>query len=473
MRRFSCPFNRIGLAVAVIAFLPCIAYAFLITGGEGNEPVRDPGWPGGAAMVFNQPTRIAYWEGPPFGGGQWTGEYRGNAGDLNIALPFFDKMDAKVKRIVVHDGVGRSLWLNPNRELTKVGIAQMDWSFMVWQPANWKKLRKMPAGLRPADMGDDKTGPPTQLDVYTGGNLHWEDVVVPKGIEVIDERLTAHGFTLKDGTVLEGTITDLETKKPIAAQVELQLVEPQKKGGYRYTALGQAAADSKGHWFTKHTPVSWQRMVVKADGYVPRVIGYFQFSGEPGWHRFDGALTRPAPVSGRVTDDAEKPLADAIVRLVDVASHGEEYTTPDDFEMKTGADGQFHFDGVPTGSARIWVRKDGYSQRELGPTIRPPAKDVVLKISRAAQVHVTVEFAGGKRPAEYIVDIEPEGGNKVGSWGGGSQIDAENKCKFENVPPGRYVLRGHPNPTTDVQITAPIKIELKGGATEEIKIQAK
>ena len=64
----------------------------------------------------------------------------------------------------------------------------MDWSFTVWQLANWKQLAKMPPALKPADMGDANNGPPTQIDVYTGGRIRWADVVVPKGIEVIDQR---------------------------------------------------------------------------------------------------------------------------------------------------------------------------------------------------------------------------------------------------------------------------------------------
>src|SRR5262245_43601476 len=85
----------------------------LIMGGVGNTPIRDPGWPQGAAAVFNVPSRIAYWEGPPFGGGQWHAECRGDAKTLNDVLADFAKIDVKNKRIVVHDGVGHSFWLAP------------------------------------------------------------------------------------------------------------------------------------------------------------------------------------------------------------------------------------------------------------------------------------------------------------------------------------------------------------------------
>src|SRR4051812_28727470 len=72
------------LAAALVVALAPEAFA-LIRGGEGNTPVRDPGWPAGAAAIFNAPSRIAWWEGPPFGGGQWHAEYRGDARSLGSA----------------------------------------------------------------------------------------------------------------------------------------------------------------------------------------------------------------------------------------------------------------------------------------------------------------------------------------------------------------------------------------------------
>ncbi|MDB5335196.1 MAG: hypothetical protein JWN70_815, partial [Planctomycetaceae bacterium] len=46
-----------GLIVATLAVLvPATAFALLI-GDEGNKPVRDPGWPKGAAVIFNHASR--------------------------------------------------------------------------------------------------------------------------------------------------------------------------------------------------------------------------------------------------------------------------------------------------------------------------------------------------------------------------------------------------------------------------------
>lgn len=104
--------------IAALAVLLTLAFHqsawALITGGEGNEPINDPGWPKGAAAAFNSETRVAWWEGPPFGGGQWHAECKGDAAALSLVLDDFSKIDAPKKRIVLHDGFGHSFWLNPN-----------------------------------------------------------------------------------------------------------------------------------------------------------------------------------------------------------------------------------------------------------------------------------------------------------------------------------------------------------------------
>src|SRR5215471_5457017 len=101
------------LATAILAIAVPEASA-IILGGAGNSPVSDPGWPTGAAAIFNVTSRIAWWEGPPFGGGQWHAECRGDAKALSAVLADFEKLDVKSKRIVLHDGVGNSFWLNIN-----------------------------------------------------------------------------------------------------------------------------------------------------------------------------------------------------------------------------------------------------------------------------------------------------------------------------------------------------------------------
>jgi hypothetical protein len=460
-----------GLLIAVLAVTdPGEAYA-MITGGEGNKPISDPGWPAGAAAIFNHPGRVAWWEGPPFGGGQWHAECRGDTRALSAVLADFARLDVKLKRVVVHDGTGYSFWLAPNREKEKLESAKIDWMFMVWQPANWEHLRKLPADLNPTELSD--TAPPAQIDVFTAG-ISWSDVTVPAGVVVVDQRLVAHGFTAADGVVLEGKVTDLSNQQPIAAAVKLQRVEPREEGGYLYPVVVEVKSDAQGHWVLKKAPAGWVRVVVEADGFVPKVAGHARFDDQPRWQSYDCGLARPATVSGRVTDDAGKPLEGVAVRLDDVQPEsGGRYESPLEYAFKTDAEGRFRAEQVPRGTATIWLHKPGYCRPGLGLPIATPRDDVALQMMKAASVRVTVDFTGKERPAGYIVSIAPEGGEVVGSYGGSGNIDSGNQMTFEIVPPGRYVLRGRPNPGSDAEETGPVTVDLKGGQAVEVTLKAK
>ena len=90
---------------------------------QGNSPIADPGWPKGAAAVFNNPDRISY--GRHGFGGLYMANFRGDAKALNAILADYAKVDAKTKRLVVHDGVQHGFW--------EEGA---DWAFTVWAPAD-------------------------------------------------------------------------------------------------------------------------------------------------------------------------------------------------------------------------------------------------------------------------------------------------------------------------------------------------
>jgi hypothetical protein len=457
-----------------IGLLPAKNGYALIEGGAGNSPIADPGWPQGAAKIVNDPARIAWWMGPPFCGGQWHAECRGNARALNAVLRQFVHVDVNSKRVIVHDGVGHSLWLDPNREPAKRAAAAIDWEFTVWQRDNWDRLRKLPPDLKPPGFGHG--GPPAEIDVFVGGNVRWSDVVVPKGLEVVDERLQAHGLTSADGVVLEGEVRDLTTNKPIAARLQLERLEP-RQGSYRYTAVAQTVSDKQGHWVLKKLPAGSYRLVAEADGYAPRVVEYPTFDAQPEWHRSDCGLARAGSLAGRVTNEAGKPLADVVVRLGDVLVEGasDAYRLPSDLIGKTDADGRFRSDEVPVGKAIIWLHKAGFVLPGPLDTISIPGKEIVLRMERSAEIRVTVDFGGKKRSPAYSVEIDAEGGRAVGSWGGEGSIDQKNQVVYADVPPGRYVIQGHPNPYSPSrhEETTPVTIELKAGQSAQVTLLAK
>jgi hypothetical protein len=437
--------------------------------------------------VFNNRARTAHWVGPD--DGYYSAEFNGDARTLSTVLADFAKLDVRTKRLVVRNGVG------PNFQ------QRMDWVFNVWVPALWER----PSGDALTFFRDPQTCPPPEIVVYTGGKVRWSDVIVPKGIEVRDERLEAHGFTLADGAVLEGKVVDLVTHQPLAARMRLERIEPQPMGKDRCTTVAEVAADAQGRWVLKKAPAGWYRVVVAADGYVPRLVeNYSNDNGQPGWHSYNYGLSHSGAVSGHVVDEAGKPLADVEVWLDDVVSGGDGYySSVREYVSKTDAEGRFHLDQVPIGSATIRVLKSGYCLPGFGQPITTPAADVVLNVVRSSHVRVTVACDGTNRSGMYVVEIQPAPGAVLPTWEQARDIEtlarpgrlaaagpwieirtveASDEVCFDGVPPGRYSLQGWPSPFssvgrltpfTGIERSKPLLIELKSGQTARITLPVK
>jgi len=444
----------------------------LITGGEGNEPMDGSRWPPGAAEVFNAKSRIAYWEGPPYGGGESHAECRGDTDAFNRVLADFAKIEAAARKLIVHDGIGQSFWLNINNEPDKREQAKIEWSFTVWDADSWKRLKSLPERFRP-NQGPDTGVPAPVIDLYVGGNVKWAEVSVPEGIDVVDERLEAHGFALADGVVLEGTVVEAETLKPIPATAHLERIET-KEGKYEYTRVTNAPTDRDGRWVLTRVPDGWFRIVVEAPTFVPRIAGFQQLDGTPRWAALPTKLAQAADVTGVVLDGQGSPLQGVQVRLDEaVIGEGEVYRSSNELTVTTGADGRFAFHEVPRGRTSVWVHKSGYVRPGLGEMIDVPAENVTLTMQPAATAHVVVDFSKSQRPADYLVEMQPEGGNVVGSYGGSATLPESNDYDFQNVPAGKYVFFGRPNPGSANQETDHVAVELRGGETTTVTLKAK
>jgi hypothetical protein len=452
-KRLTCLF-----AAAIVALF-CRPVSATLAGGDGNRPIRDPGWPAGAALLFNDSARVAWWEELLFDG-QWHAEYRGDATAINRLLNEFAKVEAKTKRIIIHDGTGRSVWSwKPNS--ANGSSTRIDWSLAVWEPAKFK----------PEGDTEQKDDPPAQLDVYTGGKIRWRDMIVPKGVEVVDERLEAHGFSANDGLVLQGNVRDSENQNAIAAQVELERVEPQGDGNYRYHSAKRTDTDEKGNWLMKHVPAGWHRIVLRANGYVPRVINEWNFEDQPGWRRFDGKLSLSVVVSGRVVDESGKPLDGVQLRASGFAK-GVGYNTPEDNYAASDKAGLFHLEKAPKGMAEVHLHKAGYCAVYRYPVI-VPAEKIELTMFRAADLHVSVNFTSGKRAKGYVVQLEPESGANIEKPSRFANVDEKGEITFADQRPGRYVVYGYPTPyTQNDSETKRTTVELKPGETANVKLSA-
>jgi len=438
----------------------------LIMGGTGNAPLHDPGWPAGAEQVFNTQARIAWWEGPPFGGGQWHSECQGNAQELSKFLADFAKIEGVPKRVIVQDGVGHSFWLDPNRDKAKSRETEVDWTLVIWQKDKWQFQKQLPCGVS-ALAGNAESEPAAEVHVFTGGAIKWADVRVPQGIEVIDQTLEGHGFKANDGRVVEGTLTDAQSKKPLVAQVTLEKIQPKAEGGYTYEAVTKVGSDSMGHWVMKKLPAGWFRIVARCEGYAPGIFANLKVDEQSGWQDVSGALIQSASVRGKVVDASGQPLAGAVVRLDDAL-----YESPDGYQATSNDQGEFEIPVAPRGKVTLHVYRKGYTRRGLGPSITIPCEPLKLEMEQAGSIKVHVTSAepiqGG-----YMVNLRDARGDAVGRFGGGGNINANNVMVFSEVPPGKYLVSGQPNPGRIDQKTGEVEITVVGGKETSVELQAK
>jgi hypothetical protein len=135
----------------------------------------------------------------------------------------------------------------------------------------------------------------------------------------------------------------------------------------------------------------------------------------------------------------------------------------------TDDEGRFVLDDVPAGTARYWAYSENYVTIGLGEILPTSDKPVTLKVTGAGKMQVKVNPVpeGG-----YIVNVAPEGGEKVGAWGGGSQLGPDGTCSFSRIPPGRYVVHGRPNPGAESEKTESVTVEIKAHETAEVTLKA-
>ena len=188
--------TSILLALLVVLLLAASVQAMIVV-GKGNDPVTDNNWPAGSLEVANLRTRVGWWEGPPFGGGQHQFLYRGDAAAFQAALDAFANIKAPKLELYVHEGPHEVVFLKDEKD--PKADARVDWTFTVWNPRSWNHLYNNPKSTWNAeDPSFRKPVDPPRLDVYVAGangkGIDWSRVKVPANVTVTDERASAHGF---------------------------------------------------------------------------------------------------------------------------------------------------------------------------------------------------------------------------------------------------------------------------------------
>jgi hypothetical protein len=415
--------------------------------------------------VANFESRIGWWEGPPFGGGEWHFLFCGNTEGFKDALAVFAAIRAPVLDLVLHDG--------PYED----GILKekVDWAFTVWVPASWHRLYNNPkttfgAGSpnfrRPVD--------PPRLDVYIGGEsgVEWAKVNVPANLHVRDERASASGVDLSGGSVIQGEFYDMGTAKPVSGVhllVDKVWWQAGPKPHWDHERLAEAVSDASGHARIDEVPTCGIRVSASAEGYAPRRLSQRTLARAEHL-KFTVELANAATIRGTVTDTAGRPIKGAKVRtMMEMGSNGagyddgRQYDPPEESTVETDDAGYFTLAGLPAGYAQLHVSAQGYYFSDPFTIYDVPATNVVLQLASAGSIHVAVTDQKGKPLSRYegheiLIQVEPGGGSTPGSWGGGAPAKADGTYDFPDVPPGEYRLTARPNPSNSNRQYAPEQV---------------
>ena len=467
-------------AVKVLYFILILLLArsasALILFGLGNDPVRDGGWPEGSLAVANLKCRVAWWEGPPYGGGEWHFLYRGNTAAFVEALTGFAAIRWPEHELVIHDGPE----IDGVLKLHKPDDARVDWTFTVWNPESWNQLYNNPNTVFAASSPNFRQPvSPPRIDVYIGGGLlDWTNVTIPAGVRVRDERASAAGVNPSDGAVVRVFFVDMATSKPVAgAHVALaRRTSGAPNVPPAFETVSSGISDASGRAQLERIPIGSYRVSVTAEGYADRLLGYENIA-ERTFKQYYTELAGTADIHGKVTDGNGNALKGVRVRATNtMGMNGRGYNTPDTKESVTDVAGVFFLSGLPAGYTRLRCSADGYYDGDISTVYEVPSQNIAIHITRAGSLVVSVIDIQGNAVAKYeghdvLVRVEPKDGLKVGSWGGNGKLKDDGTYEFMNVPPGEYVVTARPNPArTSVEYTTPQVVEVEPAVRTAVKL---
>jgi hypothetical protein len=479
--------SRSAFAFVVLTIITLLAprASALIEVSEGNAPVENHyGWPAGTLEVVNLDNRLGYWVGPPFGGGEYHFEFRGDTDALQRTLELAAKIESPREpvSVIVHEGPAASMFLSEGKQ-PDAKKARYDWTFTVWDPKSYERLYNDPKQFISAD---DPAGnfrrpmPPPRIDVYVGGapagqGVDWSRVKVPDGLKVRDERASTNGYPPSAGSVVRGRVTDLAGGKPIAGA----RVTVEKSGGSedKPRDVPTAVSGADGRFELKNVPAGTFRITASADGYAARILAYEKFGGDTLKEYADATLARAETLAGAVLGPSDKPLPGVRVIAADiVAADGAGYALAGKPELTTDPQGRFTLAGLPAGSCRMITFDKTHHRVDPLKRENVPATDVVIRMADTGNVRGKLSRDGGApTDGPYMASITPEGGNKIGSWGGSTTVEADGTFKFENVPPGKYTVTARPNPGPVLKGKDPNArdVVVKAGETLDVEIKLK
>jgi hypothetical protein len=490
--------NRNKLVLLIIL---CIVFLFsesgicLITGERGSRPIEDRGWPAGSTQVANLPSRLGYWEGPPFGGGEYHFLYRcQNTDEFNEAMRTFANVQASKLELVVHNGPEYSFWLKEENEPLSAPDNRVDWTFTIWNPQNWNHLNNTSRTIYRLPDSDiqkpvpraKKPVPAPKVDVYIGGNcpIIWKDVKMPKKLTVIDKSPGSVNAKLIDTGLIRGKVFDRRTKKPIAAatlvllnQVEIREASESARAtsrsvDYDWKKLMQNTTGTDGSCQIEKIPLGIYKIHITAEGYAPVELERYD-NRIPEIYEFEVCLSKAGNMKGIVVDTSGKPLGGVAVSARDfVGVDGNEYPFWTESPVVTDKLGRFSIEDLPEGFAGIRCNAAGFHQKNSIFEMYPiPSDKLKLIMEGTGTVRGKVLTEKGNIPSGQIVlEIETPGEEKIGKWGYSGYLGKDGTFNISGIPPGEYIITTRPNPSSANYKPYKQKIVIEPGKTYEIEI---
>jgi hypothetical protein len=472
-----------SLTILGITFLLSdIGMSLIITGG--SDPIQDLGWAAGTVEVANLPTRFGWWEGPPYGGGEYHFLYRCEKTEqFNEALEKFAAIKSDRLELFIHNGPGKDYVIG----------GRIDWSHLSWIPNNWDSLKnKSRYFYRPADSNQTtpvphvkKSVPAPRIDVYLGGEnpIEWKNVKIPENIVIIDLRPGSVDKQFSGKGLVRGKVFDIETKQPInGARVTLfeRILKPQidinnnpttSSGIEPSGKVYQGKTSSDGSCQINRIPLGTYEITVAANGYVSVDLELYD-NTRAECYDFEASLAKPYTIKGIVTDRTGKPIKDVGVTARDfVGPDGNKYRHKADSLVLTDEQGRYEIPALPKGFARIRCRAEGLYQDDSIFEMYPiPCREIKLTMSGTAIVRGKVVDRDGKRPSgEIHLSIDPSG-NPIGKWGYSGRLSQDGTFNISGIPPGEYINSTRPNPSRSKYKSNTKTITVEAGKTYELEI---
>jgi len=456
--------SRVGIWFAVVVcvlMVPAASHGLILGSAptEGNKPVADRGWPLGCLAMANLPTRIAWWEGPPFGGGESHFLYRGaTTAEFNEALRTFASIRAPKREVVLHDGPRYGLlyqeWESPSQQ--PGGNARVDWEFAVWNPASWYRLNSDISTL----LARRGPVPAPRLDVYLGGGaIVWA--------QVVDERAPVQPV---GGGLVCGDVFDMSTGKPIAgAEVTLSAI---KTGEGAQLLRGRT--DGLGSFRLEGIPRGRYRIAVQAEGYAARQVDGLYRNRRDSYYQFSATLARVARIQGVVIDTQGELVRGAQVEATDTYGlDGERYASPEPAGAQwatTDEGGRFEIAALPTGFVHLTCLAAGRHQvKSTSEICRVPGPLVILTMEGTGKVQGKVVEGNGKAPGETVTVELRAVGDPLHKWGGSMNCAKDGSFVFPAVPQGEYLIGTDPGLLLDRNPDAQ-RVTVRVGQTVEVTV---